>query len=177
MPISGDLIAFDTMSKAQTKDGHIAGALIPVKREVRNLLEMFEFFLTERHLGKSIDSLGEAVRDLRLIVGRLLVDHFLKLSAEEESEFCSALATMLADRAATLPSEDEKDREYYDYCIEEVLTSFEYAQEIKAAYPDDSVLQKILALDIPILRPFDYGLRGRLELVRQAKKRRKVHKS
>ncbi len=147
------------------------------KKDMQALLEMFEFFLTERQLGKPIETLGESVRDMRIIIGRLLVDHFLRLEREEEERFCSALASMLADRAAELPVEEEVDQEYCDYCVGEILTAFEYAQEIKGAYPSDSVMQKILALDIPILRPFDYGMRGKMKLVPAEAKKRVKHKT
>ena len=162
------------MIKAKAKEKSekkLSAPLIPVESEVRNLLEMFEFFLTERQLGKPIEALGESVRDMRLIVGRILVDHFLGLTPSREAKFCSALAVMLADRAASLPVEPEDDGAYVDYCIGEILTTFQYAQEIKASYPDDPILQKILALDIPILRPFDYGLRGKLKLIATKKKK------
>lgn len=149
-------------------------ALLPAESDIRNLLDMFEFFLTERHLGKSIEVLGDIVRDMRLIVGRILVDHFLKLKADDEAKFCSALATMLADRCAELPADSSEEQAYQDYCIGEILVSFEYAQEIKEAYQDDQILQKILALDIPILRPFDYGLQGKLKII-EKQKRRKFH--
>lgn len=142
-----------------------------VENEIKNLLEMFEFFLAERHLGKPIDALGESVKDMRLIIGRLLIDHFLKLTPTRGEKFCKTLAEMLTDRTQTLPLERSEDREYYSYCISEILTAFEYAEEIKTAYPGDPVLQKILALDIPILRPFDYGLRGKLKLIPTKKKR------
>ncbi|MFH0800750.1 MAG: hypothetical protein V2A66_11320 [Pseudomonadota bacterium] len=151
-------------------------SLLPVEDEVKNLLDMFEFFLAERHLDKSIGALGDSVRDMRLIIGRLLSDHFMKLPPEGEAKFCSSLASMLADRAETLPFDSDGDREYVDYCIGEILTSFEYAQEVKEECPEDPVLQKILALDIPILRPFNYGMRDRLSLVK-AKKKRKVYQS
>lgn len=149
-------------------------SLMPVEGEVKNLLDMFEFFLTERQFNKSIESMGETVRDMRHIIGRLLVDHFMGLGPEEESKFCSALASMLADRTTCLPNDEEGDKQYCDYCIGEILTSFEYAQELKENFPDDPVMQKILALDIPILRPLDYGLRGRFKLI-TSKKRRKMH--
>ena len=155
------------------KNNSMDVVLKPAKKDIENLLEMFEFFLTERQLDKSIEALGESVRDMRLIIGRLLVDHFLPLNAKTESKFCSALASMLADRAAALPSEVD-DQEYIDYCIAEILTAFEYAEEIKLAYQDDPVLQKMLAMDIPVLRPFDYGIRGRMKLV-NVDKRRKIH--
>lgn len=149
----------------------LAPPLQPAEREVRNLLEMFEFFLTERQLGKPIEALGEAVRDLRLIIGRLLADHFMGLSSRQGEKFCTALAAMLADRAEALPAERGDDRRYSDYCIGEILTAFEYAEEIKEAYPRDRIQQKILAQGIPILRPFDYGLRGKLKLVPTRKKK------
>jgi len=147
--------------------------LKPVKKDVENLLGMFEFFLTERQLGKSIEALGESVRDMRLIIGRLLVDYFLSLNTKAESKFCSVLVKMLSDLADSIPGENN-DGEYVDYCIAEILTAFEYAKEIKLAYSDDPVLQKMLAMDIPVLRPFDYGIRGRIKLVNVDKKR-KIH--
>lgn len=147
--------------------------LAPVENEVKNLLEMFEFFLTERELGKSIEELSQSVRDMRLIISRILVDHFLSLTPKDEDKFCVALAQMLTDRAALIPNDGEKDGDYFKYCIGEILVSFEYAKEIKGAYSDDSVLQKMLSLDIPILRPFDYGLKGRLKLLKPSKRHRR----
>lgn len=145
------------------------------KGEVKNLLEMFEFYLSERELGKSIEELSQSVKDMRLIISRTLIDQFLSLDTEEEDKFCKVLAQMLADRAAEIPDDGEADRDYFSYCIGEILVSFEYAREIKEAYADDPVFQKMLALDIPILRPFDYGLKGRLRLLKPTK-RRKAHK-
>jgi len=153
------------------KNKKIKGALLPVESEVKHLLDMFEFFLTERHLEKSIDVLGESVKDMRILIGRILVDHFLDLDTEGEQNFCQALADMLADRSSSLPVDGGVEQTYQDYCIGEILTSFEYAQEIKESYPDDTVLQKILALDIPILRPFDYGLQGKLKVVPKQRKK------
>jgi len=134
-----------------------------IDREVKDLLEMFEFFLAERQLGKPIGDLGDIVKDLRILIGRILIDHFLDMPPKDGSRFLKSLAAMLADRAASI--EGEGDGRYVDYCIGEILTPFEYAAEIKSSYGDDPVMQKILALDIPILRPFDYGMRGRLKLV------------
>ena len=69
-----------------------------INAEVKNLLEMFEFYLMERQLNKPIDILATAVRDIRIIIQRLLINHFLKLGPEEETKFCVALASMLANR-------------------------------------------------------------------------------
>lgn len=149
-------------------------ALVPVEDDVNSLIEMFEFFMTERQLGKSIEALSESVKDMRIIIGRMLVDHFMKLPFKEETKFCSELADALADRVESLPVEREEDDGYSRYCIGEILTSFEYATEIKTEFPEDTIMQKMLALDIPILRPFDYGLSGRLQLVEAKKKKRAI---
>ncbi len=156
---------------AKSKKITFVKVLSPVAHEIRNLLDMFEFFLTERHMGKPIDKLGESVRDMRIIIGRIMVDYFLGLNHSDEVKFCKALAEMLADRCAVMPIQDEDDRAYEDYCIGEIITSFEYAQEVKVKYHDDPILQKILALDIPVLRPFDYGLRRKMKLVVSKKKK------
>ena len=145
------------------------------KTEIKNLITMFDFFMSQRQLGKPIETLSESVRDMRLILGRLLVDHFLGLTDDEGERFTTSLAEMLADCCEGIPDRDDDDEEYCNYCIEEMITPFEYAREIKREFSDDPVLQKMLSLDIPILRPFDYGLRGTLKVV-EAHKKRKVHK-
>jgi hypothetical protein len=142
-----------------------------INGEVKNLLEMFEFYLTERQLQKQISVLSDAVHDLRIIVQRLLIDHFLKLSVEEESRFCSTIATLLAERSTRIPAAGEEDKKYFDYVIGEILTCFEWAQEIKSEFPDDLQTQKILALDIPLLRPFDYGIRSKIRMIKPPKKK------
>ena len=83
------------MAKSKTEK-KMSAMLRPAENDVKNLLDMFEFFLTERQLGKPIDELGESVRDMRLIIGRILVDHFLKLPPAQEAKFTTALASMLA---------------------------------------------------------------------------------
>lgn len=150
----------------------VGAVLRPVESDVRHLLDMFEFFLTERQLGKPIDALGESVRDMRLIIGRILIDHYMALPLKDETKFCKAMAEMLADRCAIIPIEGDEDQEYHNYCISEILTSFEYAHEVKSNHSGDKVLQKILALDLPILRPFNYGLRGKFKILKPEKKKR-----
>ncbi len=149
--------------------------LKPVQAEVKNLLTMFDFYLSQRKLGKRIEDLSEAVRDMRLIIGRLLIDHLLVLNLEEGEQFCKALATMLTDCCERISEEDSPEDEYCNYCVGEILTAFEYAMEIKKEFEEDMVLQKMLALDIPILRPFDYGLRNSLKVI-TPQKRRRIHK-
>ena len=111
---------------------------------------------------------------MRLIIGRLLIDHFLGLPLDDGDKFCKAIATMLIDRCELIP-DDKMENDYCSYCVGEVLTVFEYAMEIKKELSDDPILQKMLALDIPILRPFDYGLRGTFKVI-ESHKKRMVHK-
>lgn len=147
-----------------------------INTEIKNLLEMFEFYLMERQWGKSVDTLAAAVRDLRIIIQRLLIDYFVELNPDEESRFCTALASLLAGRTNNIPKTSKEDRNYFDYCIGEILTCFQWAQEIKAEFPGDPATQKTFLLDIPILRPFDYGMRSKIKVVKpkgKTKRRRK----
>lgn len=155
-------------------DSDIDVALKPAKEEVKNLITMFDFYMAQRQLGKPIEALADAVRDMRIILGRLVMDHFMSLEEADADRFAKALAEMLADSCAQLDAKEEAEEEYCRYCIEEMLTPFEYAMEIRREFAEDAVMQKMLALDIPILRPFDYGLRGNLKVI-EARKKKRVH--
>ena len=140
---------------------------------IYNLLDMFEFFIVERQLAKPIDDLAEAVRDLRIIIQRLLLEYVMSLTAAKTDRFAAALAVVLAKRAAAIPAQSAEDKKYAKYCIGEIITAFEWAVEIKKQFPRDPEAQRILALDIPVLRPFDYGLRTKIRLVRPPKRKRR----
>lgn len=140
---------------------------------IYNLLDMFEFFLVERQLAKPIDDLAEAVRDQRIIIQRLLLEYVMTLTPAKTELFATALASALAKRAATIPGQSAGDKKYAKYCIGEIITAFEWAVEIKREFPRDAEVQRILAFDIPVLRPFDYGLRAKIRLVKPPKRRRR----
>lgn len=148
--------------------------LAPVQAEIKNLLSMFDFFMSQRELGKSIEELNECVRDMRLIIGRLLMDHFIGLQRQAGERFCKAVAEMLTDHCADAAQKSPDNEKYCNYCVGEILTCFEYAMEIKREFADDPIFQKMLALDIPILRPFDYGLRGSFKII-GPQKNKKMH--
>lgn len=145
--------------------------LQPVRDEVLNLLDMFEYFLGERQLGKPIEVLADSVRDLRILIQQLLLEHFLVIPKAKEEKFIKAMATALAKRSNRVPLETKQDKKYVDYCVGELITPFEWAEEIKREFPDDYPTQRILALDIPMLRPFDYGLRSKIRLVQPPKRK------
>ena len=155
----------------QRQKEKLAKILEPVGEEVYNLLEMFEYFLMERALGKPIEVLADSVRDLRIIIQQLLLERYLYLPFKDTERFMKALAAVLAKRATRVPLEGREDKKYIDYCIGEIITCFEWAQEIKKEFPEDEVTQRILALDIPVLRPFDYGLRSKIHLVKPPKRK------
>ena len=151
--------------KRQQNDNAADLELLSTEGEVKSLLNTFEIFLLERDSGQPVKLLNNIVSDMRVIVGRLVTEHFLHIGAEREPNFCAMLATLLSERAAALPDLENED-DYVEYCVNEILAGFEYAQEIKATYPGDLIMQRILAVDIPILRPFDYGVRKHIRLVK-----------
>ena len=143
----------------------VDASLISAEEEVRHLLEMFEFYLSESHLGRPVSILQTVVQDLRLLLGRLLTEDFLQLNDDSSAHFCATLTTLLTERAAILPWMSERELEYVDYVVSELLTPFEWAQEIKAECPRDLLLQRMIAVDIPLLDSFDFRLREYLRLV------------
>lgn len=137
---------------------------LSLESEVKHLLAMVEYYLVERSLERPVERLYDAMTSLRKIVSRLVLEHFLRLDADREPDFCAAITTMLTERTEELPLSDV-DRPHVEYLVEEILKSFEWAQEIKAEFPHDPVMQRIVSLDIPILDRFDFGLREKLHLV------------
>ena len=127
----------------------------PSKPDLEKLLVVTRTFFLARHHGKPIEVLNGVVHDLRLVIHQMLLGHFMPLTHEEGKEFQAALA----DRLTNLCMELKHSEEYHRYCVNEVMTCFQWAEQIKLEAPEDPILQKMLAIDIPILRPFDYGIK------------------
>jgi len=159
------------MMKPRKKE-KLVKILKPIEEDVFNLLDMFEFYLMERRLEKPIEILADSIRDMRIIVQRILMEYFLETKKKDEDKFIKALAAVLAKRSMRIPYDSRADKKYIDYCVGEMITAFEWAAEIKKEYPNNPDIQRILAVDIPVLRPFDYGLRAKIRLVPPPRKKR-----
>ena len=112
--------------------------------------------MEERHRKQPVSHLNTIIRGLRVSVQNLLLNHFLHLALEESERFCNALHDQLLGACGEAK---DSDHEYHQYCVKAVMTTFEWAHQIKLEIHDDPVTQRILIIDIPILRPFDYGLK------------------
>lgn len=155
--------------KKEKKETQLPATLKKVDREIESLMELFEYYLTERKLSRPIETLQEIIRDLRVIVGRILTSHFIHLSLHDEDVFCRELASLLAKKGVSIKFQDETDEKHCNYLIKEILTSFEWAQEIKKELPDDAVMQEVLVIDIPVLRPFNYAIKNKQNVVEKKK--------
>ncbi len=143
--------------KDRTSDG-------PLPQEITRFLETFELFITQRKLTKPVTELHQTLHELRMQLIGIITKNFLTIPAEDEANFCRDLADKLTQVCKEFP-QDEQDRDYYDYCIAEILLCFEWVQQIKQECTGDLITQKVMLQDLPILRPFDYGLRGQMKLV------------
>lgn len=143
------------------KDKEPAG---PLPQEMVRFLETFELFITQRKLNKPVVELHQTLHELRMQLIGIITRNFLTIPSEDEANFCRLLADQLARICKEFP-QDEQDRDYYDYCIAEILLCFEWVQQIKQECAGDLITQKVMLQDLPILRPFDYGLRGQMRLV------------
>lgn len=136
----------------------------PIPQEITRFMETFELFVTQRKLNKPVIELHQTLHELRMQLINIISKNFLTIPAEDEPKFCRNLADELAKICKEFP-QDEQDRDYYDYCIAEILLCFEWVQQIKQECAGDLITQKVMLQDLPILRPFDYGLRGQMRLV------------
>lgn len=135
----------------------------PIHKEMSQVVSLVRQYFMGRVRKDSIETLGQVIRDLRVVLQQVVSSYFLHLPLPQGREFRAALADQLmgicSEVYATGSREDES---HHRYCIKEIMVCFEWAEQIKEEIPDDPVTQKILAVDIPILRPFDYGLGRRV---------------
>ena len=107
---------------------------------------------------ESIQILNQAIHDLRIVIQQIILDHFILLPLPQGRNFRASLMDQLSNASHECYAGHEgEEKEHRHYFIKEIITCFEWAEQIKEEIPNDPVTQKILAVDIPILRPFDYG--------------------
>ncbi|MBI4211360.1 MAG: hypothetical protein HY540_01860 [Deltaproteobacteria bacterium] len=153
------------LKKTQTEDDV---RFLPIDHEVKQLLDAFEKYLSIRNEGHPVCMLQNAICGMRGILGRIVSDYFLRLPEDREPDFCATLATLLGERAVHCIEKHPDDADYVEYTIGEMLMAFEYAQELKMRFRGDTILQRLLVADIPLLESFDFGLREKLRLVQCA---------
>ncbi|PIR21304.1 MAG: hypothetical protein COV45_00735 [Deltaproteobacteria bacterium CG11_big_fil_rev_8_21_14_0_20_47_16] len=134
-------------------------------QEMTRFLESFELFITQRKLKKPVTELHQTLHELRMQLINIISRNFLTIPSTDEGNFCRMFADGLATVCQEFP-QTEEDQDYYDYCIAEILLCFEWVQQIKQECAGDLITQKVMLQDLPILRPFDYGLRGQMKLLK-----------
>lgn len=131
------------------------------QNEMVRIVEAVRRYFGVRLQREVISVLNETIRNLRILLQGVLIDHYLVLPLPKAKEFRFALGDQLSNVCEELRqnrNSSKEDDHHHRYCIKEILACFEWAEQIRVEIPDDLVTQKVLALDIPILRPFDYGL-------------------
>lgn len=129
--------------------------------EMIRVVEAVRRYFEVRLQREMIATLNETIRNLRILLQEILIDHYLVLPLPKAKEFRFALGDQLSNVCEELRQSGngtKEDDHHHRHCTKEILACFEWAEQIRAEIPDDPVTQKVLALDIPILRPFDYGL-------------------
>lgn len=128
-------------------------------KELKQIAGLFDRYLEDRLNGEPIQLLNENIREMRIAIQHAVTHVFLPLPIDKAREFRRAMAdrlTTLCDGKRGRSSSGEL--QHQGYVVRQILSCFEWAEQIKEEVPDDSITQQVLAVDIPILRPFDYGL-------------------
>lgn len=128
-------------------------------KELKQILNLFNRYLEDRLNDEPIQILNEHIREMRISLQHAVTHVFLPLPIDKAREFRRAMA----DRLTTLCDEkrgrsSSGELQHQGYAVRQIMSCFEWAEQIKEEVPDDPITQQVLAVDIPILRPFDYGL-------------------
>ena len=132
-----------------------------IHHEMANIVDGVRRYFEARLRKEAVATLNESIRTLRIVLQQMLTEHFLSLPIPKTREFRFALGDRLSSVCNDVSSSNHctpEDQVHHRYCVSEILACFEWAEQIKEEIPDDPITQKILVVDIPILRPFDYGL-------------------
>ena len=129
------------------------------ENEIKQIVTCVNNYLEARTEKEPMQILNEHIRELRICLQHAITHIVLPLTLDKAREFRLALA----DQLSTLCDErrgnvGSGEHHHYDYCLHQIISCFEWTEQIKEEVPDDPITQQILAVDIPILRPFDYGL-------------------
>lgn len=130
----------------------------PAQHEMMQIGMALRRYFEARLRREALTVLNETIRHLRILLQETVSNHFLLLPLVKAREFRFALGDQLYSICGELKKGcSVEDDCHHEYCVKGILACFEWAEQIKEEIPDDPVTQKILAIDIPILRPFDYG--------------------
>lgn len=135
----------------------------PKQQEMQRVVICARRYLESRLNGTPVSILNGLVREMRVQLHKVLTEHFLALTLEKAREFRVALHDHLSSLMGEMNGHrkcSQQDIDHHSYCTQEILACFIWAEQIKAEVPEDLVTQRVLAVDIPILRPFDYGRKG-----------------
>lgn len=144
----------------------------PIQEEMQKVLGLMRRYFICRLQGESLNLLSEVIRDLRISLQQVIAGYFFHLPREKGKQFQMSLADQLNGVCQGFKEQcSENDHKHHKYCMNEILACFEWAEQIKSEVPDDPITQKVLAVDIPILRPFDYGFGKAKPVARPSKKR------
>lgn len=132
----------------------------PIQEEMQQVVALVHRYFEHRIRKEKLDALSGIIHDLRVLLQQVVTNFFFHLPAEKAHQFRTTLADRLMGVCGSFHNRCSKEEEHHHrYCVREIMACFEWAEQIKKEIPDDPITQKVLAIDIPILRPFDYGLK------------------
>lgn len=143
----------------------------PLKK-LEQLGDLVAYLMLQRQNNKPIIFLRQIVRDIKQLLCKLISSHYLFLSPEESASFLEDVTSLL-DELGLAASEERLDEYFCDYCVEKIISSFEYADRLKIS---DITLDKKMSLisRIRLVEDFDFQLRPLLRLVSQSAQKKSI---
>ena len=133
--------------------------------DLENLGNLISYLIVQRELGKPVVDLKRILRDLRLTILGIITNCYKLESQDCNYLFMQEINDFFAEFHYET-NEDEFDKEYLKYCIDEIRLTFEGAAQIKSSNPS----KQGRLLNMLILKSFDFKLKSLIRLVKSGSK-------
>jgi hypothetical protein len=125
---------------------------------LHNLFDAVSLLLTQYRLHVALLDRQRTIRQVRSLIAAAIHD-FLESAPKDLRALRETISAGLAKQEKSASRQDAMHEEYIKYCLREIALAFELADQIYSEFRHKPEVAKTLISDLPILRPFDYGIR------------------
>ncbi len=125
--------------------------------DMQPLLDATALLITQSRLNTPLEDRQQTLRHLRKLIAQTILDIFQKRIAIDSirDSLERGLSRVRRDCLSGITAEQI---DYAEYCLREIRIAFELAVQVMEEYRNDETVAQIMLRDLPIFRPFDYGV-------------------
>ncbi len=128
--------------------------------QIQKLFDAVALLLSQFRLDIALLDRQRTIRHIRAVISSI-IQEFIAHNPNDLRELRVEIERGLDRVRKESPITHPEHEEYMGYCLREVNLAFELADQIYTEYKTQPHVAFALIQDLPILRPFDYGTRGK----------------